>query len=433
MSSVTSQGDAGKLDSILAVLEDIRANSVVQTAILERIWSCGSVSTLDHTKHCSYATEYHDNIGSNAILPRSKRAKYQTGGVQGVRTSTRSFPSRKRGAKASQQARRRLPISRTNSIVSEDSSSTLSFSGSSPSGSFGYGSSLFRPSLSRPASASEWEDVSDAGFSTTTSSEASFASSSPFLRLPTELRLNIYKHLLVTSAVINNPLDSLKQSQNRRKAPVTIPGLDAVILQTCRSIYQEAVPILYGDNRFRFMSGISTEMFATSGMSVSPWHETGPSRLKGIRSMDLIFCALWQCGQPNRIAGLQKDSDTWIRQGRALSFPSLRDLALDFTEWELTSRDYFPEEMTDWLKALLTGVEVLTLKGLQYQPDVIGSLASVLVLPATLTLDLSHLGIGVFQVQVTDKVMAAYNERRSGKLTDLEIFGFDSEIVLGLK
>ncbi|KAI9700732.1 MAG: hypothetical protein M1836_002101 [Candelina mexicana] len=433
MSSATSQGDVGKLDSILAVLKDIRANSAVQTAILERIWSSGSVSTLNRTEHYGNATEYHDNIGNNATLPRSKRAKYQTGGVQGVGTITRSFPNRKRGAKASQQARRCLPISRKNSVVTENSSSTLSFSRSLPSRPFGYGFSLFRPSLSQPASASEWEDVSDAGSSTTTSSAASFASSSPFLRLPTELRLNIYKHLLVTSAVINNPLDSLKQSQNRKKAPVTIPGLDAVILQTCRSIYQEAVPILYGDNRFRFMDGTFTEMFATNGMGLPSWYKTVPSRLERIRSMDLIFRAFWQRWEPNRIAGLQEDSDNWTRNGRALTFPSLRDLALDFTQWNLTGRDYFPEEMTDWLKALLTGVEVLTLKGLQYQPDVIGSLASAIVTPATLTLDLSHLSKGVFPVQITDQVMAAYKDKRSGKLTDLEIFGFDPEIVSGLK
>lgn len=42
--------------------------------------------------------------------------------------------------------------------------------------------------------------------------------------------------------------------------------IDATILRTCRRIYQEALPVLYGDNLFQFYTPLELNLFKTHGI-----------------------------------------------------------------------------------------------------------------------------------------------------------------------
>ena len=42
--------------------------------------------------------------------------------------------------------------------------------------------------------------------------------------------------------------------------------MDATILRTCRRIYQEALPMLYGDNLFQFYTPAELNLFKTHGI-----------------------------------------------------------------------------------------------------------------------------------------------------------------------
>lgn len=68
-------------------------------------------------------------------------------------------------------------------------------------------------------------------------------SSSPFLKLPSELRLTIYRHLLVNK-IQPVRLKNLT-GHDRTSGPFT------AILSTNRAIYLEARPTLLSDNTFK--------------------------------------------------------------------------------------------------------------------------------------------------------------------------------------
>lgn len=69
--------------------------------------------------------------------------------------------------------------------------------------------------------------------------------SSPFLRLPAELRLQIYTHALA-------PTGSLYLHSTRSKRHAITPAISAALLRTCRQIHDEAAGILYLENVVTF-------------------------------------------------------------------------------------------------------------------------------------------------------------------------------------
>ena len=68
---------------------------------------------------------------------------------------------------------------------------------------------------------------------------------SPFLRLPPEVRLQIYRLLLLSHQSVR----MVRHSKNRSTSCPN--GLFPAILSTCRLIHREATDVLYGENRFR--------------------------------------------------------------------------------------------------------------------------------------------------------------------------------------
>ena len=68
-----------------------------------------------------------------------------------------------------------------------------------------------------------------------------------------------------------------------------IPDIDAALLRTCRMIYSEALPMLYGLNTFQFSSGSSLRHFQNQGLSGYP---------QGMRFTPRFLCILKRCLKP---------------------------------------------------------------------------------------------------------------------------------------
>ncbi|KAI4260097.1 MAG: hypothetical protein LQ352_000476 [Teloschistes flavicans] len=87
------------------------------------------------------------------------------------------------------------------------------------------------------------------------------------LTLPVEIRTMIYHELLVSSQCIRKPhklvcnkksimLDSIKP----------VRDIDSAVLRVCRSVYNEALPILYGKNTFEFCKPRKLRDFSHAGL-----------------------------------------------------------------------------------------------------------------------------------------------------------------------
>ncbi|KAF5962758.1 hypothetical protein FBULB1_13861 [Fusarium bulbicola] len=75
---------------------------------------------------------------------------------------------------------------------------------------------------------------------------------SPFLALPAEIRLEIYRHLLVSRAYAELHYCRSKKFRLIPKDPLDCPlKIHPKVLLTCRIINREATPILYSENVFR--------------------------------------------------------------------------------------------------------------------------------------------------------------------------------------
>ncbi|KAF1809539.1 hypothetical protein P152DRAFT_461487 [Eremomyces bilateralis CBS 781.70] len=92
--------------------------------------------------------------------------------------------------------------------------------------------------------------------------------------LPYEIRERIYKYALSTPNTVTWPT-KLKAS--------SVPGVS--LLQTCRTINDEASPIIYAHNAFSFPSPSDANMFSWTHY---PWNRTTPLARK-ITHLDLVI------------------------------------------------------------------------------------------------------------------------------------------------
>ena len=77
----------------------------------------------------------------------------------------------------------------------------------------------------------------------------------------------IYNHLLTTL----EPIEKAHKHLGSKDTALLdnykpIPNIDATILRTCRMIYNEALPILYGQNTFSFSSANSIRYFQSKSL-----------------------------------------------------------------------------------------------------------------------------------------------------------------------
>ncbi|KAL9596948.1 MAG: hypothetical protein Q9219_005459 [cf. Caloplaca sp. 3 TL-2023] len=77
--------------------------------------------------------------------------------------------------------------------------------------------------------------------------------SSSFQSLPVEIKDMIYRQLLVSSSTIKKPHRLVCSGRMVMVDSIQpIKDIDSTILRVCRSIYHEALPVLYGQNTFEF-------------------------------------------------------------------------------------------------------------------------------------------------------------------------------------
>lgn len=87
--------------------------------------------------------------------------------------------------------------------------------------------------------------------------------------IPPEIRCMIYSHLLVSADPINSE-QANKLIGDKRSVLLSdhnpISGISATLLRTCRKVYNEALPILYGRNVFIFSRPKAIDNFRDSGI-----------------------------------------------------------------------------------------------------------------------------------------------------------------------
>ena len=94
----------------------------------------------------------------------------------------------------------------------------------------------------------------------------------------------IFHHLLTTAEPIKKPhkhLGSKETALLDNYKP--IPQLDSAILRTCRLIYAEALPVLYGQNTFEFSSANAIRSFQSKSLIGYPGRVPNLRCYRGLR------------------------------------------------------------------------------------------------------------------------------------------------------
>jgi hypothetical protein len=108
--------------------------------------------------------------------------------------------------------------------------------------------------------------------------------SCPFFdKLPLEIRLLVYRELLVSEKTIVGLSMMVGKERLKRRMQSNydpIPDIDAAILRTCRKAYNEAIDTLYGENLFKFSSIRTLNAFKEDGLTEKKGNSL-PMRIAG--------------------------------------------------------------------------------------------------------------------------------------------------------
>ncbi|KAF4436146.1 hypothetical protein FACUT_6718 [Fusarium acutatum] len=188
---------------------------------------------------------------------------------------------------------------------------------------------------------------------------------SPFLTLPAEIRLEIYRLLLVSKAHAELHYCTSKKFRLIPKEPWDCPlEIHPKILLTCRVINKEATPILYSENVFR-RGYVWPRRYAVGRHRMWPICDTSPvskvnfayiSRLHLFRDYDHWFCD----GELKIFNGVPnlKDLDIHIDQNDCadevnmseLPYQALKAIRQDLRSFKMEIRlDFREKAHTDWL------------------------------------------------------------------------------------
>lgn len=177
-----------------------------------------------------------------------------------------------------------------------------------------------------------------------------------FLEIPYDIRITIYRLLLVSSHPIHNAhkLMGPKKSVLVSKCP-QITDIDSAILRTCRSVYEESLPVLYRMNRFSFYDLVSIWEFGhheiprmrplmSADKALFNFKPALYGRLTMLRSVNMRLGSgysswigdrerLWESWHEFFDLKRNDGSNGFIPHPAA--FPALESLFLDFTDWAL--------------------------------------------------------------------------------------------------
>ncbi|MCJ1438993.1 hypothetical protein MMC27_008383 [Xylographa pallens] len=196
--------------------------------------------------------------------------------------------------------------------------------------------------------------------SKTATPEADSQPQSRFMCLPQELRNQIYELVLVSSGPIVEPHKQM--SKNRDDATTRIGDINSSLLVTCRRVYVEAEPVLYGTlNTFQFGYPRHIRLFTAGG-----YHHPADS----IRHASLVFPKPY----PRDFKGRAAEAKAWVNclfpmfDKKDVLLPRLEELELDLTSWEMRTADVFPPSLVKGLQKRGWKVQKLVLRGLEEQP-----------------------------------------------------------------
>ena len=104
-----------------------------------------------------------------------------------------------------------------------------------------------------------------------------------FRKWPFEIREMVYKNLLFAGCIehpdklINDKLETFVRKESHRS--FSHLGIDSTILQTCRRVHDEALPVMYAHNRFIFDNPVAIEIFRRRGLVKVPGKSSFPFNL----------------------------------------------------------------------------------------------------------------------------------------------------------
>lgn len=133
-----------------------------------------------------------------------------------------------------------------------------------------------------------------------------------------------------------------------------IEDIDAAILSTCRTIYEETYPILYSYNQFIFQSIEELRIFGASGANKQPERLSRMTpllrhQIECYGRLAMLRTVTLRLGLPDRAAPSPMVARTcWLAwfelftfhtnpNLEAIRFPVLEVLVLGFTDWRLTA------------------------------------------------------------------------------------------------
>ncbi|KAL8784092.1 MAG: hypothetical protein Q9195_009183 [Heterodermia aff. obscurata] len=184
-----------------------------------------------------------------------------------------------------------------------------------------------------------------------------------FATLPAELRIQLYRHLLVSklggrilrpNKLIEENARNLRFTKNaKRQNGQRSLGIDSTFLRCCRRIYEEALPILYGDNIFKFFQEEEVREFRLKEIMPikgtkkkdprSPTFNLRPcpgGRLSMIRKLELEFEGRYPFSR-TRTEGWEEFLFRGSGESKVeyVRFPRLETLLLDFGPLNLEEDD----------------------------------------------------------------------------------------------
>ncbi|KAL8842643.1 MAG: hypothetical protein Q9170_000418 [Blastenia crenularia] len=189
-----------------------------------------------------------------------------------------------------------------------------------------------------------------------------------FQTLPLEIKNMIYRELLVSAKPIKKPHRLVCNERNVMLDSVQpVKDIDGTILRVCRSIYDEALPVLYGQNTFEFAKPRKLLDFSHGcldrGLLQFGFRESQAGRFTLIRSVILRlghdrkpYPYMRPPGAPaappdrkriwshwhqyffNEKGSLHR-YDSMLFPPVKNDFPALDKIELDFTEWQLGEAD----------------------------------------------------------------------------------------------
>lgn len=231
--------------------------------------------------------------------------------------------------------------------------------------------------------------------------------SSAFQALPLEIRHMIYRELLISSAPIKKPHRLVCHKRNVMLDSIQpIKDIDSTILRVCRSIYDEALPVLYGHNTFEFAKPRKLQDFSHGYLEqkIPPnayprfklrniakfgFRETEAGRFTLIRSVILRlghdrkpYAYIRPPGAPPAVPDRKRIWSHWhqyfFNEEDSLSryesmlyppvlneFPSLDKIELDFSEWQLGEADAIRAEPFVSKLGRSGGLSVVIIRGVK--------------------------------------------------------------------